>query len=269
MTINILHNVISKWTRAKIKSDDLSNRISTFCKDNPITLKAKLREGRLGADLICLMDNLEIPLNEWSIELGEVVYSLRSSLDNLIYVCAQKQKDPPPNPRRLQFPIVQDSQQYQNAVKDILTQIPPNISRLLEKIQPFQRSKQEVEGTPENDPLVLLNWISNHDKHRMPVPFLIPPKKIGINHICEFESEQDASENVPPDVIVHTDPLSHGKKIIEHRTKHSIKRVSGKLDIVAHVAFNSHNGIRDLSEAMNQLTWYTKLMIDEFSKEIL
>jgi len=260
---------MSKWTRAKTKADNLSSSISTFCNDNPISLEAKLREGRLGVDLICQMDNLEIPLKEWSIELGEVVYLLRSSLDNLIYVCAQSYSDPPTNPRRLQFPIVQDSRQYQNAVRDILPQISPEVSNLLEKIQPFQRSNPEVEGAPEFDPLVLLNWISNHDKHRKPLLFLVPPKEIGINHTCEFESEQDASENVPPDVVVHVDPLSHGKNIIEHRTKHPVKKISGKLDITAHVAFNSHNGLRDLSETMNQLTWYTKLIIDEFSKELL
>lgn len=109
--------------------------------------------------------------------------------------------------------------------------------------------------------------MSNHDKHRMPVPFLLPPKEIGMNHTCEFYSDQEAAENVPPDVVVHVDPLSHGKKIIEHRTKHPVKSVSGKLDIVAHVAFNTHNGVRDLTESMNQLTWYTKLIIDEFAKE--
>jgi len=269
MTTNILYNVMSKWARAKTKADNLSSSISTFCNDNPISLEAKLREGRLGVDLICQMENLELPLIEWSIELGEIVYSLRSSLDNLIYVCAQKYSDPPSNHRRLQFPIVQDFRQYQNAVRDILPQLSPEISTLLENIQPFQRSKPEVEGTPEYDPLVLLNWISNHDKHRMPVPFLVPPKEIGINHTCEFQSEQDASENVPPDVVVHVDPLSHGKKIIEHRTKHPVKKVFGKLDITAHVAFNSHNGVRDLLEATKQLTWYTKLIIDEFSKELL
>lgn len=269
MTENILYNVTSKWTRAKTKAEKLTSNISTFCNDHPITLEAKLREGRLGVDLICVMDNLAIPLNEWSIELGEVIYSLRSSLDNLIYVCAQRFADPPYNPRRLQFPIIQDSRQYQNTVRDILPQISTDVADLLEKIQPFQRNNTDVEGSPEHDPLVLLNWISNHDKHRMPVPFLVPPKEIGINHTCKFESDHDAAENVPPDVVVHVDPLSHGKKIIEHRTKHPVKKISGRLDIVAHVAFNSHNGVMDLSEAMNQLTGYTKLIIDEFSKELL
>lgn len=77
-----------KWTGAKAKSEKLSSNISTFCEDHPIALEARLREGRLGVDLICVMDRLVIPLNEWSIELGEVIYSLRSALDNLIYVCA-------------------------------------------------------------------------------------------------------------------------------------------------------------------------------------
>lgn len=269
MTTNILYNVVSKWARAKTKSERLTNSIYTFCKDHPIALEAKLREGRLGVDLICAMNDMVIPLSEWSVDLGEVVYSLRSSLDNLIYVCAQQHADPPPNPRRIQFPIIQDLCQYQNVVRDITPQISSGIADLLEKIQPFQRNNPNVEGTPDLDPLVLLNWISNHDKHRMPVPFLVLPKEIGINHICEFESAQDASENVPPDVVVHVAPLSHGKTIIEHRTKHPVKMVSGKLDIVAHVAFNSHNGVRDLSEAMNQLTWYTKLIIDEFAKKLV
>jgi hypothetical protein len=268
MNANILYPVMSKWTRAKTKADNLTSNISTFCKNNPISLEAKLREGRLGVDLICQMDNLEVPLKEWSIELGEIVYSLRSSLDNLIYVCAQHHSDPPPNPRRLKFPIIQDTHQYPNEVRDITPQISPDISNLLMKIQPFQRSNPEVESAPEFDPLVLLNWISNHDKHRLPVPFLVAPKAISINQTCEFESEQDASKNVPPDVLVHAVPLSHGNKIIEYRTKHPVKRICGKMDITAHVAFNSSNGACDLSEAMNQLTWYTKLIIDEFSKEL-
>ena len=268
MDTNILYEVISKWTRASKKADILSNSISNFCEDNPISLEAKLREGRLGVDLVCQMDNLTVPLKEWSIELGEIVYSLRSSLDNLIYVCAKDHFDPPLKPRLLSFPIVQDATQYQNEVRNILSQVSPNISKKKEKIQPFQRSSPEVEGAPEFDPLVLLNWLSNHDKHRLPVPFLIPPREIGINQTCEFESEHEASENVPPDMVVHVVPLSHGNKIIEYRTKHPVKRITGKVDITAHVAFNSHNGARDLSEAMNQLVWYTKLTIDEFSKEL-
>jgi len=263
-----LDNIFRKLDRASAKAAALSDNITAFCRDHPITLDAQLREGRLGVNLVCQMEGMIAPLSEWSVELGEIVYSLRSALDNLIYVCAQKVSDPPPRPKDLQFPIIQDARQYENAVRNIVPQLPVGIAELLEKVQPYQRSRPEVEGSPEHDPLVLLNWISNHDKHRMPVPFLVPPKEIQFTQMCEFASDADAAANVPPDVLVHAGPLSHGNTMLEYRTKHPVTRISGQFTIIAHVVFETHLGTREVSEAIGQLTWYTKLVVDEFSKTI-
>lgn len=263
-----LDNVFFKLNRANDKASALSANIAAFCRDHPITLDAQLREGRLGVNLVCQMEGMIAPLKAWSLELGEIVYSLRSALDNLIYVCAQIRADPPPRPRDLQFPIVQDSGQYANAVKHIVPQLPESIADLLEKVQPYQRGKPDVEGSPEHDPLVLLNWISNHDKHRMPVPFFVPPKEIEFSQSCEFTSESDADANVPPDVVVHAGPLAHGAILLEYRTKHPVAKVSGQLNITAHVAFETPSGVREISEVVGQLTWYTRLVIDEFAKRI-
>lgn len=263
-----LDNVFLKWNRANEKAAALCTNVPAFCRDHPITLDARLREGRLGVDLVCDMAGLIAPLKEWSLALGEIVYSLRSSLDNLIYVCAQTREDPPPRPRDLQFPIIQDSAQYANAVKHIAPQLPEAVADLLERVQPYQRDKPDVEGRPELDPLVLLNWISNHDKHRMPVPFLVPPKEIQFSQTCEFASESDAAANVPPDVVVHAGPLAHGATLLEYRTKHPVSKVAGRFDITAQVAFETHAGVRELSEAVAQLAWYTRLVIDEFAKKI-
>lgn len=205
-------------------------------------------------------------LMEWSVELGEIVYSLRSALDNLIYVCAQNVSDPPPRPRDLQFPIIQDSRQYENATRQIVPQLPIGIANLLEKVQPYQRSNPDVEGSPDADPLVLLNWISNHDKHRMPIPFLVPPREIEFTQMCEFASEADAAANVPPDVVVHAGPLTDGSTLLEYRTKHPITRVSGQFKITAHVGIETPVGTREVSEAIGQLTWYTRLVVNEFFK---
>ncbi|MGV8898336.1 MAG: hypothetical protein ACOH2B_03700 [Burkholderiaceae bacterium] len=263
-----LDNVFLKLDRANEKAATLAANISAFCCDHPITLDAQLREGRLGVNLVCQMEGMVVPLKEWSLELGEIVYSLRSALDNLIYVCAQIRADPPPRPRDLQFPIIQDSMQYNSAVRNIASQLPEDIADLLEKVQPYQRSKPDVEGSPEHDPLVLLNWISNHDKHRMPVPFLVPPSQIEFSQTCEFVSEADAAANVPPDVVVHAGPLSHGATLLEHRTKNPVTKVSGQFKITAHVAFETHAGTREVSEAIGQLAWYTRIIVDEFSKKI-
>lgn len=264
-----LDNVFLKLNRASERAAALTANVAAFCRDHPITLDAQLREGRLGINLVCQMDGMIVPLKEWSTELGEIVYSLRSALDNLIYVCALIRADPPPRPRDLQFPIVQYPGQYATAMRNIAPQLPADIADLLEKVQPYQRGRPDVEGSPEHDPLVLLNWISNHDKHRMPVPFLVPPKEIEFAQSCQFASEADAAANVPPDVVVHAGPLSHGAMLLEYRTKHPVSKVSGQFKITAHVAFETHAGPREISEATGQLTWYTRLVVDEFAKRIV
>lgn len=263
-----LDNVLLKMNRASERAEALSTNVAAFCRHHPITVDAQLREGRLGINLVCQMEGMIVPLKEWSLELGEIVYSLRSALDNLIYVCALSYADPPRRPRDLQFPIIQDVGLYANAVRNIAPQLPADIADLLEKVQPYQRRRPDVEGSPEHDPLVLLNWISNHDKHRMPVPFLIPPKEIEFAQSCEFGSDADAAANVPPDVVVHAGPLSHGMTLLEYRTKHPVSKVAGQFTIIAHVAFETHVGTREISDAISQLSWYTRLVVDEFAKRI-
>lgn len=263
-----LDNIFLKLDRGSARAAALSDSIAAFCRDHPIMLDAQLREGRMGVNLVCQMEGLTAPLMEWSVELGEIVYSLRSALDNLIYVCAQTVSDPPPRPRDLQFPIIQESRHYENAVRHIVPQLSGEIADLLEKLQPYQRSRSDVEGSPELDPLVLLNWISNHDKHRMPVPFLVPPTEIEFTQMCKFASEADAAANVPPDVLIHPGPLFHGATLLEYRTKHPVSHISGQFMIKANVAFNTNVSTREVTEAIGQLAWYTRLVVDEFSKKI-
>lgn len=261
-------NIFLKLNRADEKFLALSKDMAAFCKENPIMLDAQLRDDRLGINLVCQMEKMIAPSQEWSLELGEIVYSLRSALDNLIYACAQTFADPPSQPRELQFPIIQESRNYSKAVNKIVSQLPNEISNLLERVQPYQRTRPDVEGSPEHDPLVLLNWISNHDKHRMPVPFLVPPKQIEFSQSCEFASDADAAANIPPDVVVHVGPLFHDMLLLEYRTKHPVKKVVGQFKIAAHVAIETHVGTQEVSEVIGQLIWYTRLIVDEFFKKI-
>lgn len=261
-------NIFLKLNRADEKFSALSKDITAFCNENPITLDAQLREERLGVNLVCQMERMIIPLQKWSLELGEIIYSLRSALDNLIYVCAQTFLDPPSQPRDLQFPIIQESRNYNRAVQKIVPQLPTDISILLEMVQPYQRARPDVEGSPEHDPLILLNWISNHDKHRMPVPFLVPPEQIDFSHSCEFMSDADAAANVPPDIVVHVGPLSHGALLLEYRTKHPVKKAVGEFKIAAHVAIETPTGTQEISNVIGQLTCYTRVIVDEFFKKI-
>lgn len=263
-----LRKVYLKIDRAAERSAALTGAIAAFCREHPITFRATLRQHRLGVDLVCDMGGVDVPLDTWSVELGEIAHLLRSALDNLVFACAQTVADPPVRPRDLQFPIVQAEAEYSRAVRNIESQLPTSVAELLRLVQPFQRARPDVEGSPEADPLVLLHWISNQDKHRTPVPFLVPPRELSISNMCQFASDEDAAANVPPDVTVHAGPLSHGKVVLEYKTKHPIVCASGELKVLAHVEFESHAGPRQLPQAVGQLVWYTRLVVDEFAKRI-
>jgi hypothetical protein len=186
----------------------------------------------------------------------------------LIFFCAKRHLNPPKNPRNLYFPVCVDEKAFSEKAKNTLSQLEPTISVLVEKIQPYHRENPAVDGSPETDPLVILNFLSNLDKHRMPIPFLVPPKKISFQQSCQFYSDEDASNNTPPNVVVHADPLEHGKTVMEYITNCPIKEASGKFDLVAKIAVEIDGHTRDIFEVLMQLTWYSRLVVDEFEKTL-
>lgn len=257
-----------KLKRAESKFNALKNSIEEWRSENELDLISELRPNRHGINLICNMDGISVPIENWRLDFGEIIYMLRSALDNLIFHCARRQVDPPSTPRSLYFPIFKDAQQFSKKAKATLSQLEPEISELVEKIQPYHREKPEIEGTPDFDPLVSLNILSNLDKHRMPVPFLVPPNEIAFNQTCEFYSDADAEANIPPNVIIHAEPLVHKKVVIEYITNCPVKQVSGNLHIKAKVVVEVNNTRRELFEILAQLIWYTGLIIAEFEKTL-
>lgn len=260
--------IYTKLDRAASKSMALKNSIEEWNNQNAVTLESELRPERRGVNIKCNMQDLSVPIENWRLDFGEIIYTLRSALDNLIFYCASRHNDPPKSPRTLYFPIFAKSNEFEKRARNILSQLEPEVVELLEKIQPYHRKKPEVEGTPEIDPLVTLNFLSNLDKHRMPIPFLVPPQEISFQQCCHFYSDEDASANVPPNVIVHVDALTHGKIVMEYITNCPIEMAAGKFAIKAKVAIEVNGCTRDIFEIMQQLTWYSRLIVDEFEKTL-
>ena len=261
--------IYTKLARADSKSLTLKKGIEDWCKDNEVTLESELRPERHGLNLKCNMQDLSIPIENWRLDFGEIIYTLRSALDNLIFFCAKQHLDPPKNPRNLYFPIFTDAKAFAKGANSIISQLAPEVSELVEKIQPYHREKPDVEGTPELDPLVTLNFLSNHDKHRMPIPFLVPPQEISFQNTCRFYSEEDADANIPPNVIIHVDPLTHGKTVMEYITNCPIELATGKFQIKAKVAIEVNSYHLDIFKILMQLTWYTRLVVEEFEKTLI
>lgn len=262
---HLIQSVDLKIARASDQIAGLSNAISEWASHNPIKTKCELRENRLGFRLIIEEFDKSAPLENFGVLVGECIHNLRSSLDNLAFALARLHCDPPVKPKDISFPIFEDEADFKSSKSyKGLSQLPVNVSMLIERLQPFQRNHPDVQGQPKDDPLVLLQNINNSDKHRIPTVTLLAPKEMAFSQSVEFHSEQDAAENVPPNVTCWGRTLKPGIVLIEHKTNKPIKSVSGQSDYQAVVALQINDNLEPVDVMLRHLHWYTNLVTDQF-----
>jgi hypothetical protein len=262
---DLLRSVDLKLARADFQVRTITDQISAWCAKNPITARCELREGRLGFRLILEGFAEAAPLEEWGLSIGECVHNLRSGLDNLAFALARLRQDPPTDPGAIHFPICQTQSAFsQNRVRRSLDQMPPEAASLIEQFQPFQRNRPDIEGTPETDALVLLQWLNNADKHRVPSVVLIAPTEI--HHACaaQFYSDEDAQANVPPDVAVWFDALEPGVVLLEQKTNRPIDKVTGSFIGQAAVVLQTFHKRASVPPTLTALSYYTALVVAQF-----
>jgi hypothetical protein len=92
--------------------------------------------------------------------MGDVLFNLRSALDNL--VCGLVRKENAADTcRGRYFPIYANIDDYQKDDAKKLRGVPPDAAKEIERFQPFQRLDVAM-----MHPLHLLNDLCNRDKHR-------------------------------------------------------------------------------------------------------
>jgi hypothetical protein len=99
----------------------------------------------------------------WGIQVGDVVHNLRSALDHLVW---QLSKTPKSGVGGNQFPILKDEPQqgFDARTKGgMLYGVPGPERTKIEGLQPYIRDP----GAKDNNALVLLNDLSNTDKHQL------------------------------------------------------------------------------------------------------
>ena len=225
-----------------------------------------MRYRRLGYRLIQLDYATPPPLTEWGLQLGDYAHNVRSSLDNLAYALARLRRDPPDRPNAIAFPIFRDASKFQQNGRRSIDQLPKDAADVIERIQPFQRSGRPAEGTADQDPLLFLQELNNSDKHRVPSVVLLAPKNLEHQHEVEFQSEEDAEQNGPPDVTAWSGPLKPGTVLFELRTKHPVARVNGRTEIRAVVAVEVLNKPFPLDFLVAALGTYTSMVLDEIRR---
>src|ERR1035441_9125066 len=144
-----------KTTRAKVHLDALRNEIDLFRKSKPCTVfhKDNVERGRYEIRIKIADTPGDIPLI-----LGDLLYCLRSSLDQLVWWLA---KLTTPYPRGTQFPILEErSAKTRKNFSTYTAGVPASAAKLIDSLQPYHRAE------PSAHLLWRLNRLCNIDKHR-------------------------------------------------------------------------------------------------------
>jgi len=262
---NLFKPIKIRLERAEIQAVELCKQVSDWCSRNPIKVKCVLRENRLGFKLVQEDFDEPVPLEIFGLLVAEFIHNLRSLLDNLVFALARLKLDPPEKPKNIFFPIIQNELKFSKNCSQCLDQLPKEVASLIERLQPFQRNDPHVEGKPDQDPLVLLQWLSNTDKHQIPTVALVAPTEIAFSHSSKFYSDEDADLNVPPDVTIWAGYLEPGIVLLEHKTNRPIESVSGNFDCKAVVSIKTFEDINPLDKVVINLLNYTKLIVNQFT----
>lgn len=105
---------------------------------------------------------VRVPYPErWSVLLGDVFTNLRAVLDHAFWAAVHDHSGPPARPQRIEFPICPSEAKSNDKAKELAALVAPDVWRVVDAVQPFrERSSAHL------NPLEMLRWLSNVDKHR-------------------------------------------------------------------------------------------------------
>ncbi len=133
-----------------------------------------------------------------------------------------------------------------------LESVPHEVVERIKIIQPFMRPPEEK----ARDPLLLLQELSNLDKHRSSIIATAVPDQVAHNLSVQFEDDAAAERNVPLDVTLHLPEVEDGALLVEQRTLDPIVKLTGSWRVTLGVSVETSLGRQPLFEAMGGLIGY-------------
>ncbi len=153
-----MESVDAKMTRAREHLDTLHTEARLFFKSTK--RKFIMKSNGNEAWIVHYIED-GVPPIRFGVLLGDCVFNIRSALDNLI--CGHIRSRNPIAPcKSTQFPICSKQEQWNAKCKQYLKGVEPAMQQMLRDLQPCFR----MSSVPEQDPLSVLNVLSNSDKHR-------------------------------------------------------------------------------------------------------
>lgn len=144
-----------------------------------------------------------------------------------------------------------------------ISELPRAAQTAIELVQPFQRT-EGVDSLPEFDPLLLLNRLSNYEKHRLAIEPIMNPSELSHSFSVDFGSDDAAKQNEPPDVTISADLFTAGAVLIRHVTRTPILDVRGEYAFKGQVVVvDSVCGAVGVTTILAQLAQYVPQAIDQ------
>lgn len=197
-----LEGVNAKIQRAQDEIERLAKDIADSCEAQRALFSKELRPD-VGDKIWVFRGETPIVPIEYSVRLGEVVYNLRSALDQLVWQLVHANYKTPG--RHNEFPILDDESHFNEAVKSKLKGVSQESSEKIKEMQPFCESD-------EWSVLKTLHALCNIDKHRSVIfPYYIvdrftlvnnSPDQFNLRSVSEIKGEQNISDNNPINVQV-------------------------------------------------------------------
>jgi hypothetical protein len=155
-----------KLDRALEHAQSLQGEIDAWvaAKPDPFVVEMDPKPGLPDRQVIRFTRSPEVPI-EWSLQVGEALHDLRSSLDHLAYALAVRNVGGPlPDvvARGSEFPIFGDRQWREAERKAKIGSIDQAAQAVIKRLQPNERGKDYAK-----DPLWRLHELVNFDKHRL------------------------------------------------------------------------------------------------------
>jgi len=152
----ILEGTHAKLQRSQDQIEQLSRDIANSCETQRSLFSEELRPD-VGDRIWIFRGETPIVPIEYSIQLGEILYNLRSSLDQLIWQLTHANYRAPTH--RHEFPIFDDESRFNNAVKTKLAGVSQQSVARIEEMQSFRQNDKW-------SALKIVHSLCNIDKHR-------------------------------------------------------------------------------------------------------
>ena len=151
-----LEGVNAKVQRAQDQIERLARDIEASCEDQRALFSEELRPD-VGDKIWIFRGETPIVPIEYSIRLGEIVYNLRSALDQLVWQLVHANYKAPSH--RNEFPIFDDESRFNNVVKTKLAGVSQQSLAIIKEMQPFRKDDKW-------SALKTIHSLCNIDKHR-------------------------------------------------------------------------------------------------------